>query len=256
MVNYDKKADMQPDVKTVYRTVSGLDLPLWVYKPRVVNDKNKYLVLAIHGGGWRSGTRENNNEWNGGMMIHQARIFSMLGYTAAAISYRTLGYDGTDISGLIEDCREAVKYLRANFEFEKLILIGDSAGGHLATCLGISEDDEIRPDIVISCNSVLDCTDDFAYASDDEAVRIEASPLFADIKKCADFLLMHGNADPVVPYENTVKMHNHLQKLGFSSELIILEGIEHAFILYNYKSTDEQIATYMEMIEKYLNKKL
>ncbi|MBQ3037568.1 MAG: alpha/beta hydrolase [Clostridia bacterium] len=255
MVNYDKKADMQPDIKTVYRTESGINLPLWVYNPRVVNDKNNYFVLAIHGGGWR-GAREDNSEWNGGWMIHQAKIFSLLGYTGAAISYRTLGFDNTDIKDLIEDCREAVKYIRKNFEFEKLIIIGDSAGGHLATCLGIDEDDCVRPDIVLSCNPVLDCTERFSYASEDEEVRIEASPLFSDIKKCADFLFMHGNADPTVPYEDTVRMHEKLQKLGFNSEMITLDGIQHAFILYDYKSTDEQVVSYMEMIEEYLNKKL
>ena len=67
---------------------------------------------------------------------------------------------------------------------------------------------------------------------------------------------MHGNADPTVPYEDTVRMHEKLQKLGFNSEMITLDGIQHAFIPYDYKSTDEQVVSYMEMIEEYLNKKL
>ena len=57
--------------------------------------------------------------------------------------------------------------------------IGDSAGGHLVSCLGISEDDFIRPNIVIACNPVLDCTREKWHLSEKtQEKRKEISPLY------------------------------------------------------------------------------
>ena len=257
MIKYDKNENIQPDIKDIYRTVNGLNLPVHIFKPKIENDKNEYVVICIHGGGWRTG-RKDNSEWSGGDIIHQAKIFALLGYTGVAISYRCITNPDTDITDLIDDCSKAVLYVKEklNVDNEHIILIGDSAGAHLATCLGITDEDEVRPEIVISCNPVLDCTKKFTYASDNENVRKWASPVLRDINKCSKFLFMHGDADTTTPIEDTIKMNERLNKMGFDSELITLKNIMHAFILYDYRSTDEEVEKYMEMIEEYLNRKL
>lgn len=257
MVNYDKNNNFEPDIKDVYREVKGLELPVHIFNPKVKNDKNEYVIICIHGGGWRTGIKA-ESDWQGGDMIHQAKIFSLLGYTGVAISYRCLTNPDTDITDLIDDCSKAVLYVKEklNVDNEHIILIGDSAGAHLVTCLGISDDDNVRPGIVISCNPVLNCTTKFAYASDDEKVRKLASPIYRDINKCSKFLFIHGDIDPTTPYDDTVKMNDKLHKLGFDSEMITLQNVLHAFILYNYRSTDEEVEKYMDMIEEYLNRKL
>lgn len=253
MIKYDKNNNTQPDIKDIYKTVKGLNLPVHIFNPKVKNEKNEYVVICIHGGGWRTGIKA-NAEWQGGDMIHQAKYLSFLGYTGAAISYRCL--TNTDITDLIEDCRQAILYIKQKLDVDNhhIILFGDSAGAHLATCLGISDDDDIRPEMVISCNPVLDCTKNFIYASDDENVRKWASPLFRNINKCSKFLFIHGDADPTTPYSDTVKMNERLNQMGFESELITLKNVKHAFILYNYRSTDEEVERYMEMIAEYLEK--
>ena len=257
MVKYDKNNNIQPDIKDTYRTVNGLDLPIYIFNPQVANEKNKYVVICIHGGGWRTG-RKDNSEWSGGDMIHQAKIFSLWGYTGVAISYRCLTSPDIDITDLIDDCSKAVLYVKEklNVDNEHIILIGDSAGAHLATCLGTSDDDSVRPEIVIACNPVLDCTSKFAYASDDEQVRKLASPIYRDINKCSKFLFIHGDIDPTAPYDDTVKMNDRLHNLGFDSEMITLQNVLHAFILYNYRSKDDEVEKYMDMIGEYLHRKL
>lgn len=258
MIDYDKNNNIQPDIKDIYKTTrSGLKLPVHIFMPQVKNDKNAYAIICIHGGGWRS-ARMNNDEWDGGIMAHQAKVFAALGYIGISISYRDLRNPNTDITDLIDDCRQAVLYVKKKLgtDNKHLILIGDSAGAHLATCLGISDDDEVRPEIVISCNPVLDCTGVFSYASDSEEVRLAASPLFRKINKCSKFLFMHGDKDPTVPVEDCIKMNERLINLGFDSEMITLKNVLHAFILYGYRSTDEEVFEYMTMIESYLDKKL
>ena len=107
MIKYDKNENIQPDIKDIYRTVNGLNLPVHIFKPKIENDKNEYVVICIHGGGWRTG-RKDNSEWSGGDIIHQAKIFALLGYTGVAISYRCITNPDTDITDLIDDCSKAV----------------------------------------------------------------------------------------------------------------------------------------------------
>lgn len=257
MISYNKKNNIQPDIKDIYRTVNDLKLPIYIFNPKVENCKNKYVVICIHGGGWRTGIKA-DTEWLGGDMIHQAKIFSQLGYYGVAISYRCLTNPETDIRDLIDDCKCSVRYVKEklNVDNKHIILIGDSAGAHLATCLGISDDDSIRPGIVISCNPVLDCTVKFGYVSDNEVIRKTISPLFAQIKKSSSFLFMHGDKDPITPIEDTYRLSEKLNELGFSSEMITLKNVLHAFILYDYQSSDEEVEEYMDMIEEFLNRKL
>ncbi len=257
MVKYNKNNNFQPDIKDVYRTVKGLSLPVHIFFPKIKNEKNRFVVICIHGGGWKTGIKS-DVEWQGGDMIHQAKIFSLLGYNGIAISYRCLTNPNTDITDLIDDCRQAILYIKEKFGVDNkhIILMGDSAGAHLATCIGISEEDDVRPEIVISCNPVLDCTGNFAYASNSEDVRKWASPLLREINASSKFLFMHGNADPTTSYYDTVKMNERLNINGFDSEMITLKNVMHAFILYDYRSTDEEVEKYMKMIEEYLEKKL
>lgn len=257
MITYDKTKYIKPDYAEIYRQVNGINLPVHIFNPKQQNDKNKYVVICIHGGGWTTG-RKDNDEWSGGDMIHQARIFAQLGYVGVAISYRSIKNDDTDILDLIDDCKKAVLYVKEklNTDNEHIVLIGDSAGAHLATNLGISDDDGVRPKMVIACNPVLDCVNKFQYASDNEETRLLASPLFAKVNKCAEFLFINGDADRTTPVEDAAKMNKKLNDAGFKSELIVLKGILHAFILYDYRSTDGEVIRYMEIIEKYLDEKL
>lgn len=257
-VPYDKRMEMKPDISDIYKKVHGLCLPIDVYLPKQKGWNNRIAVVCIHGGGWTTGISP-ESDWHGGDMVHQARYFSLLGYIGIAISYRSLNNPDTDILDLIEDCKDAVRFIKANYTFtdtEKLTLLGDSAGAHLATCLGISEDDSVRPAIVVACNPVLDCRSKFSYASALENHRQAASPLVQIPQKCASFLIINGNRDQTTPVENAIQFDANLKTNGFDSEIIVLDGVAHAFILYDYRSSDDEVLQVMQIIHQYLQKKL
>lgn len=257
-VLYDKHMQMEPDISAIYKKVGGLFLPMDIYLPKRTGWNNQIAVVCIHGGGWTTGISP-ESKWNGGDMVHQARYFSLLGYVGIAISYRSLNNAGTDIMDLIADCADAVRYIKENYSFidaSRLVLLGDSAGAHLATCLGISEDDSIRPAIVVACNPVLDCRTKFSYASALETYRCAASPIIQIPKKCSSFLVINGDQDQTTPVDDAIQFDTHLKTLGFDSELLILKGAAHAFILYDYRSSDNDVLQIMQIIDRYLEKKL
>jgi acetyl esterase/lipase len=91
------------------------------------------VILYLHSGAWITGDR------TGGAAIRQASR----GYAVASIDYRLAPQSTWPAQ--IEDCKAAVRWLRANAERfnldpERIGVFGASAGGHLAAMLGTTSD--------------------------------------------------------------------------------------------------------------------
>lgn len=89
------------------------------------------LIIWIHGGGWSSGSK------SGGPAIR----LSGRGFAVASIDYRLSGE--AVFPAQIEDCKAAVRWLRANsgkynLDPRRFAAWGGSAGGHLVALLGTS----------------------------------------------------------------------------------------------------------------------
>lgn len=110
-----------------FANVGGMSLKLDLYVP---GGPGPYpVVVGVHGGSWTSGTRDQN------LSLTQLSR----GYAVANIDYR-LAPDFI-YPAQIEDCKAAVRWLRANASTYRLNpneigVIGLSAGGHLAALLG------------------------------------------------------------------------------------------------------------------------
>ena len=110
-----------------YAEVDGKPLLLDLYLPEKV--EGSPLVVWIHGGGWKGGTKEKCFvTW-----------LSNFGYTVASINYRLV--DVAKWPAQIHDCKGAVRWLRSNahtygYSPDCVIAAGASAGGHLAALLG------------------------------------------------------------------------------------------------------------------------
>ncbi|MCX5757482.1 MAG: alpha/beta hydrolase, partial [Candidatus Hydrogenedentes bacterium] len=94
-------------------------------------------VLLIHGGCWLFGTRH---------QLHwYTRHFAEQGYVVAAIQYRMM--PKYRLPDCVEDCKAAVRWLRLhaaeyNIDPDRIVALGNSAGGHLAAMLGVTSPDD------------------------------------------------------------------------------------------------------------------
>src|SRR5262249_22409445 len=103
-------------------------------------------VVCIHGGGWRGGSRQDLTRSIpplGGRSLIE--YLAGRGYVAATVSYRLAPKD--KFPAQIEDCKAAVRWLRANAKKykinpERFGAVGFSAGGHLVSLLGTSDKDD------------------------------------------------------------------------------------------------------------------
>ena len=88
-------------------------------------------------------------------MRHHAIYFSERGYIGAEITYRSIDLDGINGKDLVADASDAMRTLAALPEVDasKIGVIGDSAGGHLALCLALAEDETLHPAVVFCLQS-------------------------------------------------------------------------------------------------------
>lgn len=244
---------IKPGIDCSYKTVNGVRLPVKIYVPE--DNKNKQtLVIAIHGGSWYA-VKEDADTWDGSWMNFQAQYYVSKGFTAAVFSYRSIDFDETTtVFDLIDDCKDAVAFIRRKTETTRLILMGDSAGGHLSLMLGM--DESINADMVVAANPVLDCTEpSWKHIAKTEQDFIKASPAFHIQKIKPALLLLHGDSDTVVNCKITERYCDSMKQQKNDCEYIPLHGAEHAFLLQGYRSKDEDVMRYMNMIDEFIEKR-
>ena len=179
---------IQKDIE--FANVDGHSLKLDLYQPAKGDSQ---LVVWIHGGGWRSGSKANCPvSW---LTDH--------GYAVASISYRLT--DKATFPAQIHDCKAAVRWLRANAEefgysTDRVAVAGSSAGGHLAALVGTSGDVKDLEGTVggnLDQPSRVDAVVDF-YGATDFVLRSKTQPSRANKEGSVVYLLLGGGADQKV----------------------------------------------------------
>ncbi|MGI9472836.1 MAG: alpha/beta hydrolase fold domain-containing protein, partial [Rubripirellula sp.] len=120
------------DRDLTYATVGERKLPLDLYRPP--SAAATPLVIWVHGGGWKGGTKTGAGP---------ALALLDRGYAVASVEYRLSGE--AIFPAAIEDCKAAVSFLRLhakeyNLDPNRFGVWGSSAGGHLVSLLGTSHD--------------------------------------------------------------------------------------------------------------------
>lgn len=215
------------------------------------------VVIWIHGGAWML----NDKYADMGYMKNTVKSFLDSGYALASIDYR---YSTTAaFPAQIQDCNQAIQFLYDNaakykLNKDKFALIGFSAGGHLASFLGLSANNNVagfypsgkKPDFKIK--TVLDFygPSDFNILAGfpDTSINNERNPVSIllgalplkrpDLAKIASpvtyvdkndppFLIVQGEKDESVPYTQSVVLQSWLQLNAVPNDLIIVPGAPH-----------------------------
>lgn len=114
-----------------YAVTGGHSLLLDLYLPDQV--KNAPLVVWVHGGAWRAGSKERMPI--GGLLGN--------GFAIASVNYRLSPVE--KFPAQVHDIKAAIRFLRAEqnrnrfgYDAEKVVIAGASAGGHLAALVGVT----------------------------------------------------------------------------------------------------------------------
>jgi len=115
----------------VYAEAGSKKLLLDLYIP--VGKKDPYLVVWVHGGAWRSGSKEKPPL---GLLPY--------GYALASVDYRLS--EEAIFPAPIHDIKAAIRFLRGNakkygYRSDKIVIWGSSSGGHYAALIGTTNGD-------------------------------------------------------------------------------------------------------------------
>ena len=252
-----RQADF-PDVNVVrdqvYKRVDGRDLQLDIYSPKSISHPLP-VVLWIHGHRWSRGSKAQRPPVN---LMAQ-------GYIVVSIDYRLSGE--APFPAQIEDCKAAVRWLRANaatyhIDPDHIGAWGHSAGGHLAALLGTSGgvaelegagDNSIfssRVQAVCDMSSPSDILQLYEAVSSSKdgsgrrakssieqflggsveqnrAKAIAASPSTYVSTDDAAFLLIHGENDMSIPVSQSEVFVSKLKAAGVDATLENAKGRGH-----------------------------
>jgi acetyl esterase/lipase len=220
------------------------------------------VVLFVHGGGWRLGSRH-----SAGPAYAAPEPFTRLaqaGIAVAAVDHRLSGE--ATWPAQLHDVKAAVRWLRARadelgIDGGRVAAWGESSGGHLAALLGLTGDDPaLEGDVgVTGPSSAVDAvvawyapSDVAAVATDtgadplDPASReaqllggppperpdaaAQASPLTHVRPGVPPFLLLHGAADRLVPCVQSERLYAALLEAGADVELDVYEDADHMWL--------------------------
>ncbi len=222
-----------------------------IYLP--ANAKGKLpLVIFVHGGGWLS----NNKYADIGYMKKTVAEIVAGGFALASIDYRFSTQ--AVFPAQMQDCNRAVSFLYDNadkygLDKSRIAVMGFSAGGHLASLMGLAKNNDIKAFFMPGTSSRFNFKGVVDFygpselllfpGSDDakspEALLIGAAPLTRpDLSRAASpvtyvdkndppFLIIHGEKDDLVSTKHSQLLSSWLSVAGVPNELIIVKGAPH-----------------------------
>ncbi|MDP4226856.1 MAG: alpha/beta hydrolase [Bacteroidota bacterium] len=250
-IGYYKQLSSQPDT-IWYKKMGSVKLHMLVMQPVRKRKTQKCPVMVwIHGGAWVAGSPEG--------YIPHLRFSTDQGAVGISIEYRLISKSGNNVESesgytiwdCLADCKDAIRYIRQHadelgIDPDKIIVIGDSAGGHLALCLGtMNLPKDTRANAVINCNGISDLTEEkwikyIQPGTNRLKTAKQLSPIYSLDNKAVSILTMNGADDKVVTPQEAERFFNACKERGIDTEYILWPGMRHAFIVTNYTATEEQ----------------
>jgi len=214
------------------------------------------VVIAAHGGGWQAGSRALYKYWGPFLARH--------GYALFSVDYR-LGKAGT-YPGSVYDLKAAIQFVRAKavdlgLDPQRIGLIGDSAGAHLAALVALAPDQftakypgdpnttaSATVKAVVGFYGIYDMAaqwqhDQIARPTNNIAEKYLGTSLIQDRRLYFDsspmsyattdrnrvrFLLVHGTSDDQVdPATQSQAFQNALNQAGIFVRRLVIPGAGH-----------------------------
>ena len=161
-----------------YKKVDGSSLHLDLFHP-AKTEEAKPLVVMIHGGGWRTGSKSHQTP--------SARWLASQGFVAASVEYRTS--KKALYRGGMEDVNDAIKWLKKNqnlymIDTKKIAILGASSGAHMATLFGTlstnvnTESPYEKVQAIVNIDGVADLTSKSARKYEDKPGKISYAALW------------------------------------------------------------------------------
>ncbi|MGZ0165266.1 MAG: alpha/beta hydrolase fold domain-containing protein [Planctomycetales bacterium] len=250
-VSAEDRFEIQVSRDIEFAKVDGHSLKLDLYRP--VGATSPQLVVWVHGGAWRAGSKD-------GMPLGE---LVRRGFAIASVDYRLSPV--AKFPAQVHDCKAAIRFLRAKakqygYDASRIGIAGSSAGGHLVAEIGVTNG---HPKLEGTVGEHLDQSSSVHAIVDyygptnfltiltqstphGLSVRVPAlqlllgsqpeenpvlaklaSPVFHVDKNDPPLLIIHGDQDPQVPINQSHELHGHYKEFGLPVRLEVIHGGAH-----------------------------
>jgi acetyl esterase/lipase len=238
-----------------------------IYLPKKPSVSGPLPVLAyVHGGGWSIGSKTMGRD-------QVMRLADNGRFAVVSIGYRLSWQDPWPAQ--IDDVKAGIRWIRANakeygLDPDRICAMGVSAGGQLAAKLGLTNGvaaDEGRVGRNLGQSSRVQCVVSEASPTDLRAIPIgtpnidpllgvsaadrsdrarSASPIVDVDAGDPPFLIIHGNKDPVVSYQQAVEFDAALRAVGVPVLFQTVDGGGHGDFASAWPAVNERIRLFLE----------
>lgn len=252
----------------VYAAADDHDLTLDLYLP--VAASRPPLVVWIHGGAWRTGSK-----------ARPPAHFVDAGFALASLDFR----QSTEarFPAMVHDIKAAIRYLRANaarygYDPTRIVVGGVSSGGHLAALVGVTNgqerlegtigeytgtSSEVQAIVVYSGASNLTT---ILSQSTPAGLRIRepaleqllgdlpdrtpalaqlASPVFHVRPGAPPLYLLHGDQDTQMPINQGHELHGAYRSLALDVEFEVVHGAGHGGPAFSSPERSARVAEFL-----------
>lgn len=222
------------------------------------------IVINIHGGGWNHGEKESQTGFGS---------FFKNGYAVSNVEYRLV--DVAPAPAAIEDVRCALIYLykhakALNIDTNKIVIMGGSSGGHLALMAGLlgnnkkfdthcSFEGNVKVAAIINKYGVTNLTPLSQWKSaknwlgqgyNNKAFIASVSPLYYVSEQSPPTFIIHGDADPIVPYQQSVMLYEKLKQHHIKTEFMTVKnGLHGKFSKEDNADFSENLWTFLKELK-------
>lgn len=280
IINEDKKAWSHALLHDVeYCKRDGVSLHLHILKPRFSHDaENEYLPCIVYIKG--SAFHKQNTYIN----LCDLTILARKGYAVVSVEYRPS--EVAPFPAQLVDAKTAVRFIRKyasdyNIDPNRIVLFGDSSGGHTALMAGITNgieelDTTVYNEFETRVSAIIDYygPTDFTKMNDVPSTQGHRSPEspegmllgkkdvmehIEEAKKASPItylskerdippiLIFHGNKDRLVPFNQSVILYDALKSMDKKVEFYCLDEADHGGPVF---WTDEILTIIDEFIQE------
>ncbi|CAH0529878.1 alpha/beta hydrolase [Vibrio hippocampi] len=257
----------------VYKRVGEREIKLDIYTPNLQAKQQYPLLVWVHGGAWKRGSKDAIPTKN------PLLLESVLeqGYALASVDYRLSGE--ATFPAPVQDINDALNFLhdeasRYHIDANNVVMMGRSAGGHLAGFIGATNtaygdvDFYSQPKYHVSAVvSFFGPTDLLALGqkggrptSKKSSVSRFLGDIPANIPKLAEqastttyineqtppYIQLHGTLDKRVPLSQSEVLKQKLDKFGVENQLFIEEGVGHSAPIFDTEKYVPHVLTFLQ----------
>ena len=220
-------------------TMKPLKMSLLMPKNRI-GQSPRPLLVWLCGGGFQVMDKD--------VWIPQLTYFARKGYVVASVEYRTA--NESEFPDPVVDIKAAIRYLRAHaddffIDPDRVCLGGESAGACFSLLAGATDGMKVfeQGDYLEQSSHVQAILDFYG------TVRLDHQRIYpresGDVLTAADgttslgfaegllsekmppVMILHGDKDQFVNYEDSYYLHDRLQELGVPCEFLLFQGASH-----------------------------